>query len=91
MKLMVFWWVVLAIYAVVNGLAVFLPFIPGPPIFFFWGFLAPLIMVIVWWGFLTRRKKEMANWWVMGILSTFAYFCLGAGSVWVVGQIWAAV
>ena len=91
MKVMIKWWVILGIYAVINGMAVLLPFIPGPATFFFWGVIAPRGMVIVWWGYASKRRGEMANWWVIGVLSTMAYLSLGGASFWVVAQIWAAV
>ena len=91
MKVMITWWVVLVVYAAINGIAVLLPSIPGPATLFFWGALAPLAMVIGWWGFASKRRGEMANWWVVGMLSTLAYLSLGGASFWVVSQIWASI
>ena len=91
MKVMIKWWVVLVIYAVFNGIVVLFTTLPGPATLFFWGLIAPLGMVIGWWVFASKRRGEMANWWVIGVLSTMAYLSLGGASFWVVAQIWASV
>lgn len=82
MNVLVKWWVILVIYAVFNGIVVLLSPLPGPATFFFWGAIAPLMMAIGWWVFASKRRDQMANWWVIGVLSTLAYLSLGGASIW---------
>ncbi|MCB1230679.1 MAG: hypothetical protein KDN19_10455 [Verrucomicrobiae bacterium] len=91
MKLMVVWWSVFSVYAAVNLAAVFLPFIPGLGTLYLFGLVLPLGIIIGWWTYLARRKPRARQWWVLGLISTFAYAGLGFGSFWIISAMWASV
>jgi len=83
--------IVAACYAVVNGLCVFLPFIPGMGTFVAWGLFLPLLFLSGSWVALGRQRHAIRKWWMIGIFATVAYAAMGFLSLYIIAAMWAAV
>lgn len=78
-------------YSIVNGLCVFLPFIPGMVTFIAWGFILPLLFLGGSWVVVARQRQSIRTWWIVGLISTGAYAGMGFLSVYIIGAMWASV
>ena len=78
-------------YAIVNGLGVFLPFIPGQGTLVFWGMIMPLLFIAGSWTVLAQGRRRFREWWIAGIISTVIYAGLGFGSASIIVSIWGAI
>ena len=78
-------------YAIVNGLYVFVPFIPGMATFVSWGFLLPVLFLTGSSAAAVRQRQAMKNWWIVGLMATAAYLAMGFFTVYIIADMWAAV
>ncbi len=79
------------VFAVVNALAVFMPFIPSKETLFFWGLALPAAMILAIWVCLGMIRRLCASWWVLGLFLSACHTVLGFLSWWLICQMWAAV
>lgn len=87
-------WVILIsiiCYAIVNGLCVFVPYIPGMVIFISWGFVLPLLFVAGNWLILARKRQHFSKWWIAAVIATAGYIAMASFTVHIITEIWAVV
>ena len=78
-------------YAIVNGLWVFVPFVPGLAAFIAWGFVLPFLFLCGSWVAVARQRGMMQAWWVVGLAATGTYAAMGFFSAYIIAAMWAAV
>ncbi len=80
-----------ACYLLVNGLFVFVPFLPGLATFLAWTIVLPVLSVGMHWLLLARARKHFEVWWILGIIASAYYGLLGYLSGHAIAAMWAAV
>ncbi len=79
------------VYAVVNALAVLMPFIPSKETLIAWGLILPATMIVAIWLCLAMARRLCASWWILGLFLSACHTGLGFLSWRLICEMWAAV
>ncbi len=78
-------------YLVLNGLCLFVPFIPGTGVVILWGMIFPLLAVISTWTWFAQSGRRLESGLPASIFLTLTFVAAGLLTIKICMEIYSAI